>query len=102
MLHEALHGYFNYTGNFVDEATAQHALMATQYVDHLRASLQSVYPNLPNKDANILILSEMADIYSQSPQAFTTLLTKYGVSVADYNNILPTYKNGTSGTNCTK
>ena len=100
MLHEALHGYFEYTGVFKADATAQHLLMAAKYVDLLRTSVQSVYPNLANLDANILILSEMADIYTQYPQTYANLLAQYNITASQYNNIIPTYKSGSAGTRC--
>ena len=101
MLHEALHGYFEYKEVFTADATAQHLLMATKYVDLLRTSVQSVYSNLNDLDANILILSEMADIYKQYPQTYNSLLTQYNITSSQYNSIIPTYKSGSAGTRCT-
>lgn len=100
MLHEALHGYFEYKEIFTQQPLAQHMVMATKYVDLLRVSVQSVYPNLTDIDANILILSEMADIYTQSPQIYIDLLAQYNITASQYNSIIPTYKSGSAGTHC--
>jgi hypothetical protein len=100
ILHEALHGYFEYKGVFTADGTAQHLLMATKYVDLLRTSVKSVYPNLTDLDTNILILSEMADIYTQSPQTYNNLLAQYNITPSQFNSIMPTYMTGSAGTRC--
>jgi len=78
----------------------QHLLMATKYVDLLRVSVQFVYSNLTDINANILILSEMADIYTQYPQTYNNLLAQYNITASQYNSIIPSYKAGSAGTRC--
>jgi len=98
MLHEGLHGYFEYYGVAPGDALSQHLLMATKYVNTLRASLKSVFPNLSDADANSLILYEMADIATTSASAFTTLATSYNLTPTTIVNTGNAYLNHTSGT----
>ncbi len=99
MLHEGLHGYFEFNGVYSGNALRQHELMGLKYVDLLRASLQSVYPNLSDPDANSLILYEMRDIATTTPTDFTALAAYYKVTTSTITNTGNAYISGSVGTN---
>jgi hypothetical protein len=98
MLHEGLHGYFEYYGVAPGDALAQHSLMAVKYVNLLRASLKSAFPSIIDADANSLILFEMANIATSSPSAFSSLAAAYSITPTTIVNTGNAYLNHTKGT----
>lgn len=101
ILHEALHGYLDYTRiqGITGDPLAEHYYMSTKYIDLLRNAIQTTF-HLNSGAVNALILSEMGDLAKSAPLTFDSIVVSHGLTHNGILDSLTLYENGTKGTPC--
>lgn len=101
ILHEALHGYLDYTRiqGITGDPLAEHYYMSTKYIDLLRNAIQTTF-HLNSGAVNALILSEMGDLAKSAPLTFDSIVVSHGLIHNGILDSLTLYENGTKGTPC--
>ena len=91
IMHEALHAYLTYSHTLLN----QHLDMATNYLSSMQSQLLSMYPNLSEANAHLLVWGglekDSLGLYSNLSQAEKSL-----IEITNRN-----YKDGTEGQPCT-
>ena len=98
MVHETLHAYMNYNGQFLLNQLYQHQEMADKYVTDIKNFIQQSYP-INDADAYSIILNGLKDIFkNNTPLYLQTLQSKYHVT--DPAGTYEAYRGGIEGTMC--
>jgi len=89
ILHEALHAYFQVTGQIDD-----HNVMVTNYIPWFESTLHTMYPLITPGDIEALAYSGLTDSQAFGTPPVNTSLRDY------YNTVQNSYQHGSSGTPC--